>query len=132
MRFTRDCQVKGKGEMNNRKALIGALSVALVLVAVAGLVRASISPAELYATLAAGQSITETKTVSIPALPPKGDVVFSFDLTGSIMGSNVDFQLQAFTLFALVLLVWRGSGPLSLDHFLRIDRDEEPDLLSHA
>ena len=29
-------------------------------------------------------------------------------------------------------LVWRGSGPLSLDHLLRIDEDKEPDLFREA
>jgi NNP family nitrate/nitrite transporter-like MFS transporter len=51
------------------------------------------------------------------------------DVAGSIMGSNLDFQLQAITLFALVLLIWRGSGPLSLDHLMRIDREEEPEIV---
>lgn len=47
---------------------------------------ASISPAALEATLAPGESITETKTVDIPELPPRADVIFSFDLTGSMSG----------------------------------------------
>jgi NNP family nitrate/nitrite transporter-like MFS transporter len=48
----------------------------------------------------------------------------------SLIGSNLDFQFTFFVLFTLVLLVWRGSGPLSLDHLLRLDSDREPDLLS--
>jgi len=51
------------------------------------------------------------------------------DVAGSLLGSNINFQFQALTLFLLVLLVWRGSGPLSLDHLLRLDRDDEPDLV---
>ena len=32
---------------------------------------------------------------------------------------SVDFQFTSFVLFALVLLVWRGAGPFSLDYFVR-------------
>jgi uncharacterized membrane protein YphA (DoxX/SURF4 family) len=46
----------------------------------------------------------------------------------SLLGSNLDFQFTTFIFFVLLLLIWRGSGPLSLDHLLRIDREEEPDL----
>ncbi len=49
---------------------------------------------------------------------------------GSLLGSNTDFQLTLFTFFSLALLVWRGSGPLSLDHLLRLDSDKEPDLFA--
>ena len=49
---------------------------------------ASISPEALEATLAPGESISETKTVTIPDIAPRADVVFSFDLTGS-MGSII-------------------------------------------
>jgi len=51
------------------------------------------------------------------------------DAAGSLFGSNINFQFQTLTLFLLVLLVWRGSGPLSLDHLLRLDREDEPDLI---
>jgi uncharacterized membrane protein YphA (DoxX/SURF4 family) len=54
------------------------------------------------------------------------------NLTGgassSLLGGNLSFQFTLFVLFSLLLLVWRGSGPLSLDHLLRIDAEEEPDL----
>lgn len=46
----------------------------------------SISPTTINATLAPCESINETKTVVIPELPPKADVIFSFDLTGSMGG----------------------------------------------
>jgi uncharacterized membrane protein YphA (DoxX/SURF4 family) len=46
----------------------------------------------------------------------------------SMLGGNVSFQFTFFVFFALMLQVWRGSGPLSLDHLLRIDEPEEPDL----
>ena len=34
-----------------------------------------------------------------------------------------------FVFVTLLILVWRGYGPLSLDHLLRIDEEEEPELL---
>ncbi len=46
----------------------------------------SISPTTINATLAPCESINETKTVVIPELPLKADVVFSFDLTSSMSG----------------------------------------------
>jgi len=53
------------------------------------------------------------------------------DAAGSLIGGNLDFQFTFFVFFTLVLLVWRGSGPLSLDHLLRIDNEREPDLFAN-
>lgn len=50
---------------------------------------ATISPTTLTATLGPGESITETKTVFLPGVIPKGDVIFALDLTGS-MGDDID------------------------------------------
>jgi uncharacterized membrane protein YphA (DoxX/SURF4 family) len=53
-------------------------------------------------------------------------------LAGATEGSvieNVDFQFTAYVFFSLVLLVWRGSGPLSLDHLARLDAEKEPEIL---
>ncbi len=47
---------------------------------------------------------------------------------GGILGANLNFQFTLFTLFSLLLLVWRGSGPFSLDHLLRLDREREPEI----
>ncbi len=47
---------------------------------------------------------------------------------GSLLSTNVDFQFTALVFFALVLFVWRGAGPLSFDHLLRIDAEKEPEL----
>ncbi len=43
--------------------------------------------------------------------------------------TNVDFQFTAFVLFTLVLFIWRGSGPLSVDHLIRLDAEKEPEIL---
>jgi MFS transporter, NNP family, nitrate/nitrite transporter len=47
---------------------------------------------------------------------------------GSLLGTNVDFQFSALVFFSLALFVWRGSGPFSLDHLLRMDAEKEPEL----
>ena len=48
---------------------------------------------------------------------------------GSLLGTNIDFQFTAFVFFTLVLFIWRGSGPLSLDHLIRLDAEKEPEIL---
>ena len=47
----------------------------------------------------------------------------------TMLGTNVDFQFSSFVFFSLLLLTWRGAGPLSLDHLVRIDRETEPEIL---
>ncbi|MCG8448597.1 MAG: MFS transporter [Pirellulales bacterium] len=49
--------------------------------------------------------------------------------SGSVLGTNIDFQFTAFVFFTLVLFVWRGAGPLSLDHLVRLDVEKEPEIL---
>lgn len=44
--------------------------------------------------------------------------------SGSVLGGNINFQFNIYVFFSLLLLVWRGSGPFSLDHLLRIDAEE--------
>ncbi len=61
-----------------------------------------------------------------------GAVIVSFAGSvggGSLLGTNVDFQFTAFVFFTLALFVWRGSGPLSLDHLIRIDAEKEPEIV---
>jgi uncharacterized membrane protein YphA (DoxX/SURF4 family) len=48
---------------------------------------------------------------------------------GSLLGTNVDFQFTSFVFFTLILFIWRGSGPLSLDHLIRLDAEKEPEIL---
>lgn len=54
---------------------------------------ATLTPSELTATLRSGQCISEHKVLHLPAevTPPKGDIMFAIDLTGSMGGelSNV-------------------------------------------
>ncbi len=49
-------------------------------------------------------------------------------VVGDLLGKNVDFQFTLFVFFTLVLFVWRGSGPLSLDHLMRLDVEREPEI----
>ena len=60
--------------------------------------RASIEPSTLEATLNPGQSIDERKCVTIPSLPPKVDVLLSFDLTGSMGGTINQAKANAIAL----------------------------------
>ena len=45
-----------------------------------------------------------------------------------LLGTNVDFQFTALIFFTLALFIWRGAGPLSLDHLVRIDAVTEPEI----
>ena len=66
------------------------------------------------------------------ALILAGAVAFALrtasDVTGNLLGANIDFQFTAFVFFALVLFIWRGSGPFSLDHLLSLDAEKEPEI----
>ena len=42
-----------------------------------------------------------------------------------LLGSNLDFQFTFFVFFCLILLVWRGAGPLSLDHLVNSEAEKE-------
>ena len=45
-----------------------------------------LTPDVFVTTLRVGETDTEDKEVDVPEVPPKGDVLFSFDLTGSMGG----------------------------------------------
>jgi len=42
-----------------------------------------------------------------------------------VLLANVDFQFTFFVFFCLLLLVWRGAGPLSLDHLVYNEAEKE-------
>jgi hypothetical protein len=74
------------------------ISIALLLIlaqAAAPIISASLSPTTLTATLRAGESIAETKSVFLPGTIPKADIVFAFDATGSMAGTIATAQAQA-------------------------------------
>lgn len=65
--------------------MTGALVLSLIAFQPA-VTQGEVSPVSLEATLAPGASVHEVKTVTLPGIIPKADVLFAFDLTGS-MGS---------------------------------------------
>lgn len=74
-----------KEHSNKILKMLSSISIVIVMVfSMMAPAFASITPDSIEATLAPGESISETKTVDIPELPPKADVIFSFDLTGSM------------------------------------------------
>jgi hypothetical protein len=66
-------------------ALIGPMSPA----------RADLSPATGNFTVAAGGSVTETKTVGVPAKPPMADIEIAIDTTGSMSGAIAQAKAEA-------------------------------------
>lgn len=58
-------------------------------------VRADVSPPSAHLTVNAGGTATESKTVTVPALPPKADVEIAIDTTGSMGGAISQAQAQA-------------------------------------
>jgi len=60
--------------------------------------QASISPDTVWLTLSAGQSASVLKTVIIPVEIPKGDIMFSFDLTGSMEDEIDVVKAQAYNI----------------------------------
>ena len=71
-----------KSTLKKNLSILAAVGLTLTFTAMQ--VFASVSPESLSTTLAPGESVSETKTVVIPELPAKADIVFCFDLTGSM------------------------------------------------
>jgi len=69
-------------KINNKIPIIlfTLLSVCLLCTSVS----ATITPDYVAKTIESGEGYQVTKTVYIPALPPKVDIIFAFDLTGSM------------------------------------------------
>lgn len=90
------------------KQATATVMVGLVLGAVALVVGASLAggtppppvdPPSYSATLASGSSVTIKKTINTPAIPPKPDIVFLSDTTGSMGGAitNVKTNVGSIT-----------------------------------
>ena len=60
-----------------------------------GVALGSLTPDTLKTTLHPGESVTEHKVVHVPSTPPKADIIFAFDCTGSMGGTLDDFKTQA-------------------------------------
>lgn len=78
--------VRTRQAINNRALHHGAiwLLLALLLTFPAAAFAAPVDPASVIATLAPGGSMTVTKTVHTPAIPPNPDIVFLVDTTTSM------------------------------------------------
>jgi uncharacterized repeat protein (TIGR01451 family) len=55
----------------------------------------TLTPTELVETLAPGETVTEQKTASLPAQADVVDIVFAFDITGSMGGELDNLKLNA-------------------------------------
>ena len=77
------------------RLLVSVVLGSVLLFVIAVTAGASMTPATLSATLKPGESVTETKTVDVPSMPPRADVVFSFDLTGSMSGTIATAKARA-------------------------------------
>ena len=62
----------------------------------------NVDPALFTAILTPGQTASEALTVNLPAAPPKGDVLFLFDLTGSMGGALTNLATNAVDIMSAV------------------------------
>jgi uncharacterized repeat protein (TIGR01451 family) len=82
-------------------AVAAAAAVSLA-VAVGAAFGAGVDPSSYSATLASGSSVTIPKTVHTPAIPPKVDVMFLADTTGSMGPAIANVQANASSILAQV------------------------------
>ena len=61
-----------------------------------------VDPSSVSKTVAAGQCVTITKTVHTPPIPPKPDIVFLADTTGSMGPTLANVQANADNILATV------------------------------
>jgi hypothetical protein len=80
------------------------VAIGTVLVSTTGIASAApgVDPADVTLNLAPGESKTITKTVSTPAIPPKPDITFLIDTTGSMGGVISNVQTNANTILTNV------------------------------
>jgi uncharacterized repeat protein (TIGR01451 family) len=73
------------------------------LVAGAAIAAPGVTPASVTATLLPGQTATLTKTVETPTIPPKPDIFFLADTTGSMGGAIGNVRANAASVMSQVL-----------------------------
>ncbi len=120
--------IKGVYYVANMSELESQLSEGL------GLGQQMIAWSVVFAHVIAGASLAlgfvTRAAAAVNAIVMLGAVIVSLaHVEGSMWGSNLGFQFTLLTLFCLLLLTWRGSGPFALDHLLRIDEEKEPEIL---
>jgi len=92
--------MKMKKIENKRNIILATLIIAMMLTVSFLPVSATITPNLVTATLQPCQTKTVNKDVFVPAVAPKADVVFAFDLTGSMSGIIAAAKAQATTIMA--------------------------------
>jgi hypothetical protein len=80
----------------------------------------ALSPAAFAATLKPGQSVSESKTACLDGAPPKGDVLFCFDLTGSMGSILNNVKVNSVNIMNAV------SASISDSHFGLISHEDYP------
>jgi hypothetical protein len=79
-----------------------------------------LSPTTLTATLKPGESVSESKTACLDGAPPKGDVLFCFDLTGSMGSILNNVKANSINIMNAV------SASISDSHFGLISHEDYP------
>jgi len=69
---------------------------------------------------------------AIVLLGAVGAHIFGTDAVGGLFSTNVDFQLAFMVFFTLVLITWRGAGPMSLDRLLGEEKTEHEEAIHFA
>ncbi|MDM8007519.1 MAG: VWA domain-containing protein, partial [Phycisphaerae bacterium] len=77
------------------KLVLGAGLCLVLFAALAGSARAGLEPDSVVATLNPGDVLSESKTATLTGVIPKGDILFSFDLTGSMMDEIETVKVRA-------------------------------------
>lgn len=80
-----------------RRRALGALLGGALVVALAPIspAAATLSPSSATFTVSPGGTVTETKTVEVPATPAKADIEIAIDTTGSMFGAIAQAKAQA-------------------------------------
>jgi hypothetical protein len=100
-----DFVLRDKGTDRERRSVMKkTLSVSAVLATIlallgVSLVAADVDPPTVEATLKAGESLQVTKTVTVPDVPPKLDLFFLVDLTGSYINDLPVIKAKAPAIF---------------------------------
>src|SRR5207253_9013591 len=85
-----------------RLAAVVASAAVVLAVAVGAAFGAGVDPASYSATLTSGSSVTIQKTVHTPAIPPKVDILFLADTTGSMGPAIANRQANASSILSQV------------------------------
>jgi hypothetical protein len=94
---------KGGIRMKQTKIIIGLLITALLTLALVLPAAAQVDPSIVEADLAPGASMIVTKAVDTPVIPPKPDIYFLADTTGSMGDAIANVKANAGAIMAAVL-----------------------------